>query len=103
MPEAVIDGFEMIEVNHHHRQRMTVPPGPTAFVLPDLQQAAAVWKTGERVTLGQALHPAKEQHQAFPAEQGNTRSQGGDDSEDEKVPPLQAAWFRKGYVGRHSK
>src|SRR2546425_11333578 len=48
--ERVVAALEMIDVDHHHAERLVAAPSAALFAIQRLLQVAAVEKAGQRVT-----------------------------------------------------
>src|ERR1044071_119750 len=47
--EAVIDGFESIQIHHHYGERILVPDGPVAFLLEPISERSSVGKPRQKI------------------------------------------------------
>jgi hypothetical protein len=52
MPEAVIDGFEMIEVSDHHSENCAIAPRARYFAIKVLEHRPSIQHARQRVVCG---------------------------------------------------
>ena len=57
MTAPVVDLLEVVEVDHHHRQRRAIAARPDQLAFDQLHEVAAIVQPGQHVGLGQMLEP----------------------------------------------